>query len=141
MPDNTAISEGTKKRLANLKPFKKGQSGNPAGRPPGSVSVKAELQKLVNIMLKNEHNPLSDEVEAEMPVGRKIALNLAVDAAEGNPFSINRVMEYLDGKPHQTSTTELTGKDGGPVQLESASNLSDEQLNAIAAIAKGSSHG
>ena|SRR3990167_6973945 len=31
------ISEGKKKSLANLKPFKKGQSGNPGGRPKNTL--------------------------------------------------------------------------------------------------------
>jgi hypothetical protein len=30
------ISEGTEKKLRNLKPFKPGQSGNPKGRPKGA---------------------------------------------------------------------------------------------------------
>ncbi|CAH2408323.1 DUF5681 domain-containing protein [Mesorhizobium escarrei] len=77
MKKTTASTEGIARRVANLKrPFQPGQSGSPDGRPRGSVSVKTELQKIINIALKNEHNPLSDELEAEMPVGRKIALNL-----------------------------------------------------------------
>lgn len=31
------ISEGRKKSLANLKPFKKGMSGNPGGRPKNTL--------------------------------------------------------------------------------------------------------
>jgi len=30
------VSEGTEKKLSNLKPFKPGQSGNPKGRPKGA---------------------------------------------------------------------------------------------------------
>lgn len=32
----TPVSEATEKKLRNLKPFQKGQSGNPDGRPKGS---------------------------------------------------------------------------------------------------------
>ena len=35
--NNEEISEGRKRSLANLKPFKKGQSGNPGGRPKGTL--------------------------------------------------------------------------------------------------------
>ncbi|MGY4177666.1 hypothetical protein ACVIHH_002957 [Bradyrhizobium sp. USDA 4518] len=49
--------------------FRIGKSGNPARRPKGSVSPKAELQKLMDIVLKGEINPLTDLPE-DMPAGR-----------------------------------------------------------------------
>jgi Family of unknown function (DUF5681) len=33
------VSEGTEKKLRNLRPFKPGQSGNPKGRPRGAQSL------------------------------------------------------------------------------------------------------
>lgn len=104
-------------RVENLTPFKPGQSGNPAGRPKGSVSVKAELQKLVNIILKNEYNALSGETE-NMPVGRKVALNLLDKAlADADLNAIVKVIEHLDGKPAQA--INLGGQEGeNPVQVD-----------------------
>lgn len=82
-------------------PFQPGQSDNPAGRAKGSVSVKAELQKLMDIVIKGELNPLTDLPE-DMPVGRKIALNLALAAVADNKLdAIKTVIEHLDGKPAQ----------------------------------------
>ncbi len=51
--DNTAKKQ--QKRVIG-KPFKKGQSGNPAGRPKGSISVVAELKKKLE-EIPNEGNP------------------------------------------------------------------------------------
>ena len=31
-----SVTDGTEKKLGNLKPFKPGQSGNPTGRPKGA---------------------------------------------------------------------------------------------------------
>lgn len=36
MSRSKRLSEGTEKKLRNLKPFKPGQSGNPKGRPKGA---------------------------------------------------------------------------------------------------------
>lgn len=41
--------------------------------------LSAELQKIMDIVLKGEMNPLTDLTE-DMPVGRKVALNLALKA-------------------------------------------------------------
>jgi len=49
--------------------------------------------------LKNEHNPFTDEVEDEMPVGRKIALNMAIKGAEGDIWACKDVRDTIDGKP------------------------------------------
>jgi hypothetical protein len=96
-------------------PFPKGTSGNPGGKKPGSVSIKAELQKLLDMTLKGEINPLTAEVEDAMPVGRKIALNLIKKAAvEGDAWSAFRIMEQLDGKAPQA--VNVGGQDDNPVQ-------------------------
>ena len=81
-------------------PFQPGRSGNPAGRPKGSVSIKAELQKIIDLEIKGEHNPFTDKIE-DMPVGRKIALNMAIKAAEGDMWACKDVRDTIDGKPAQ----------------------------------------
>lgn len=45
--------------------FPKGKSGNPDSRPLGSVSIKAELQKLLNHVVKGEVNPPSHRRNVE----------------------------------------------------------------------------
>ncbi|OLP47524.1 hypothetical protein BJF91_03720 [Allorhizobium taibaishanense] len=73
-------------------PFPKGVSGNPAGRPVGAVSIKAELQKLLQTVIKGEFNALTEEIEG-MPVCRKIALNLVLKAvADGDTLVALKIM-------------------------------------------------
>lgn len=104
------------KRLANLKPFKPGQSGNPAGKKPGTVSIKTELRELVSIILKGEFNNLNGEVE-NMTVARKVALTLLEKAlADGDLNAVVKIMEHLDGKPAQA--VNIGGQaEGTPVQM------------------------
>ena len=69
--------------------------------PKGSVSIKAELQKILDMTLKGEISPLTTELEEGMPVARKIALKLIAKAADGDTWSALKIMEHLDGKPPQ----------------------------------------
>lgn len=96
------------------KPFEAGKSGNPAGRPKGYFSIKAEIEKLMNIVLKGEVNPLTELAE-DMPVNRKIALNLVIKAVvDGDLSAIREVKDTLDGKPAQA--VNIGGQDDNPVQ-------------------------
>jgi hypothetical protein len=65
---------------SNLKPFKKGQSGNPAGKPKGAISVIARLKK------KFRENP--EEFEEFL------------DRYSKNPNNERHITEMLDGKPY-----------------------------------------
>jgi hypothetical protein len=50
-----ANSDGDKKRLANLKPFKPGQSGNPKGRPKSITLSEAYRRELAKPDPADEH--------------------------------------------------------------------------------------
>jgi len=71
-----------------LTPFKKGESGNPDGRPVGSISALSRLKKEFR-----EHPEKFDEY---------------MERYISNPANEKHVMEMLDGKPTQM----VTGKDG-----------------------------
>lgn len=68
----------------------------------------------MNIIIKGEHNFLTDENE-DMPAARKVALNLASKAiADGDLLAIIRIVEHLDGKPAQS--VNVGGQEDNPVQ-------------------------
>jgi len=72
----------------NLIPYKKGQSGNPAGKPKGAISVKARLKKIFR-----EEPERFDEF---------------VDRYIKNQANEKHLTEMLDGKPLQSVDMEVT---------------------------------
>ena len=90
------------------KPFKKGQSGNPNGRP-------CKLPDLDVLMAE----VLSDEEEGKTAALR-ILNELRREALKGKGTTKLRAAEMLldrgYGRPKQP--TEFTGKDGEPIQVE-----------------------
>jgi hypothetical protein len=76
--------------------FLPGVSGNPAGKPPGTVSIVAKIKK------RFEENPeYFDEWVATLMADPKLRKD---------------IMEQLDGKPKQAM--EVSGKDGAPIAIE-----------------------
>ncbi len=81
------------RRLANLKPFKKGQSGNPAGRPKALTLSEAYRRELAKI----------DETD---PQGRSFAEVLAeqtiIKAKTGDVAALKELADRTEGKARQT---------------------------------------
>lgn len=76
----------------NIKPyqFKKGQSGNPAGRPPG-------ISPRQRIKAKFEEDPEAFDDFLEKYIN--------------DPRNRKHVVELLDGKPHQSVDLTTAGKE------------------------------
>ena len=96
----------------NLKPWKPGQSGNPAGKARGR-SVTSRLRDLL------------DAVELggkPIPNGKQVADLLAEvivkNALKGDHRFVATVLDRAEGKV--VDKTEITGKDGGPIDLTDA---------------------
>src|SRR6516164_8742487 len=100
--------------------WKKGQSGNPAGRPIGS-SDKQFVEQLRIVLA---------EVVPNDPAGkrklRRIAEKLVDAALDGQSWAIQQVADRIDGKPAQESTVNIKEK-------REASDWTREELMAILA--------
>jgi hypothetical protein len=89
----------------NLKPFKKGQSGNPAGRKKGSLrDIKLVLQDL----LSQEKNG-TQLIDGLMSV-------VVNKALKGDLKAVDMLLSYSYGKA--TQRTEITGADNGPFKID-----------------------
>lgn len=90
--------------------FKKGQSGNPAGKPEGTLSWKSIIIKaaLKEVELRN---PTTGEVKKKM-LAEIIAEKLLEKAKQGDMRAIEQFGDRIEGKPAQaiTGSLDLTSK-------------------------------
>jgi hypothetical protein len=86
----------------NLKPFKKGQSGNPKGRPP-IRDIKVVLQEL----LSQEKNG-TQLIDGLMSV-------VVNKALKGDLKAVDMLLSYTFGKA--TQRTEITGSEGEKIDF------------------------
>jgi hypothetical protein len=76
----------------NLKPFKPGQSGNPAGRPKGSKNIKTILKKLL----------ASQDIKGEW--ANPVAKKLIQKAFNDNDLqALIEIISRIEGKPKQSA--------------------------------------
>lgn len=87
--------------------FKKGQSGNPNGRPKGSgISITTEIKK------KLEESP-----EGQKATYLELLINRIFKQAiqDGDQQMIKNIWNYVDGMP--TQKTELSGDPDNPLVI------------------------
>lgn len=94
MEDNR---EGTQKRLANLIPFKEGESGNPAGRPKGSKNLSTILKE----MLSEEIEVNIDGEKTKKKFADIIVRKLVKKAHDGDLRAIQEIFDRTEGKAKQ----------------------------------------
>jgi hypothetical protein len=83
MSEDTQVQSAKERQIAGLRPFKKGESGNPGGRPKG----------------RGLTSYLREFAEADNDAAKKdIALKILDKAKAGDPKFVEMVWERLDGK-------------------------------------------
>ena len=90
----------------NLKPFKKGQSGNPKGRPKGSLNRSTIVKKWLSA-LTDSKNPLTGDVE-NMSQEDAITLALMKKALSGDVRAYQALMNSCYGTPKQHIEQTIT---------------------------------
>lgn len=78
----------------NLKPFKKGQSGNPKGRPPKPKCIPDLLRKIGDEDCKNGNTNLEEMCAKVWSLGVK-----------GERWAVEWLADRMEGKPTQTTLT------------------------------------
>jgi hypothetical protein len=97
----------------NLKPFPKGVSGNPAGKPKGTQHSKTRLLRILDLVQK-KRNPITGE-EEEFTVLELMDMQMIAKALKGDQRAYEAVVDRLEGKPKQT--TDITADIKGSVQI------------------------
>ena len=81
--------------IASLKPFPKGVSGNPTGRPKGALSLTTRVREA-----------LEQACAADTDFADELTKVVMQKALEGNEQMIKLVWSYVDGQPKQENVIE-----------------------------------
>jgi len=88
-------SEGQRRRLANLKPWPKGVSGNPGGRPKRQPVSEALAS------LADQPFPGDKRGRTYAQVAAEEQFLLAASGAKGSTFAFSEIADRIEGKPQQ----------------------------------------
>ena len=121
-----------KQNKKNSTSWKEGQSGNPAGRPPGAVSLTTIVKEMGDWKappkILTEYRTIFPELPADATCVQVLAarsLLKAMDLKGGDVMS-KEIWERLDGKV----PFPISGDGGGPIPVKfDFSGLNKKQLN------------
>ena len=91
----------------NLKPFPKGVSGNPAGKPKGVEHSKTRLLRLLQLVTK-VRNPVTGEDE-EFTIAEQLDMKIISKAMKSDLRAYQEILDRLEGRAKQTNEIELSG--------------------------------
>lgn len=112
--------------------WKKGQKPPGAGRPKGSLSLKARFEKYMDVEVKVKK---PDGSVMDAPAIEAICLAIMSQAAKGNVKAASLLFDRVYGKESQK--LELTGKDGDPIEFEHSGRLSEIEQRLADAFSEG----
>lgn len=93
----TELKQSTKERqLKGLIPFKKGQSGNPNGRPKGTVSVVSKIKSMLDEI------PTEDNKEKKTYLELLVKTIMTKSIKDKDTQMIRDLINRVDGLPKQT---------------------------------------
>lgn len=125
MPKKKSSEKSSDKRLKNLKPFKKGQSGNPKGHKKGQrnfITIYREALKT----LATKNNMTEDQLENE------IVANGILNARRGDHKFYKDLQDRLHGMAKQG--IEITG--ALEVDMERKEEIDSELLKYLSQVDK-----
>ena len=111
--------------LKNLKPFVKGQSGNPDGLPKGFKHMKTQLREALNTEV--DFKTLSSK-QKRMDAGEAIAIKLVAQAIKGNTTAAKIVIEHSEDKSLEVTINDKHVEINEDMSLEEASRAYSELL-------------
>ncbi len=91
----------------NLKPFPKGVSGNPAGKPKGVQNSKTRLLRLLELVTK-VRNPVTGE-EEDFSIAEQLDMQIIAKARKGDLKAYEVILDRLEGKAEQSTELEVSG--------------------------------
>lgn len=94
--------------------FKKGESGNPDGRPKGVQNSKTRLLRFLSLQMKGK-NPVT-KAEEEFSVLEMGDLKQIEKMLGGDIQAYREILDRLEGKSAQKN--ELSGPDGNPIEVK-----------------------
>jgi len=106
--------------------WKKGESGNPAGRPKGIPNTRTRLQRLLSIT-QDLTNPITGEVEG-FSIIEQLDLQQIIKARKGDLAAYKAIIERLEGKaPEAKQDTNISVNFGKFVEEDTKKYLIDDE--------------
>lgn len=79
--------------------FKPGVSGNPKGKPKGTLSMRTQIQKILSTEI-DELNPITGETE-RITVGDVLIMKQVLKAKKGDTRAFEVLKDHIEAKPKQ----------------------------------------
>ena len=90
------------------KGFKKGQSGNPKGRPKGVPNTKTRLLRILELVQKKK-NPVNGK-EENFSIAEQMDMAVIAKALKGDIAAYREIFDRLEGKANQQIDVTTAGK-------------------------------